>query len=66
MGQSRGNRHCINWKSSQLYGEDFGDLKIGGRIINKLNFADDMAYIKHEKSYMTWLTDWLTLEGDIT
>ena len=44
---------CISLKLSNLYGEylmkealaEVGDFKIGGRIINKVKFADDLAII---------------------
>ena len=34
---------------------EVGDFKIGGRIINKIRFADDTAIIaKLKKSYKIW------------
>ena len=54
-----------------LYGEylmkkalpEVGDFKIGGRIINKVRFADDTAIIaKTQEELQDIVTDWLTLE----
>ena len=45
---------------------EVGDFKIGGRIINKVRFADDTAITAEtQEELQDMVNSWLTLEGSM-